>query len=102
MGSIPLPILITVVAGLLLMSGPARSTETSGAADLDLEPALNGAVSASGLFPTLAMEKEFAAYLGWVKKQGLSPLTTFEPIIVGEDLATAQFPSQRMEDQFMA
>lgn len=48
-----------VPAVLLALSGAAA------AADLTLEPCVNGAVSKSGSFPTQAMEREIYAYLDW-------------------------------------
>ncbi|MES9955790.1 MAG: hypothetical protein ABW086_01975 [Sedimenticola sp.] len=38
---------------------------------LELEPCLNGEVSASGMFPNQKMEDQFIAYLKWVDQQGL-------------------------------
>lgn len=35
------------------------------AADLSLEPCVNGAVSRTGTFPTQAMESQINAYLNW-------------------------------------
>jgi hypothetical protein len=75
--------------------------------ELDLESAMNGAVSASGLFPTQPMEDAFVAYLDWTKAEGLSRLTAFESneanlarALSGEASASGRFPSQAMEDQF--
>ena len=38
--------------------------------DLDLEPCINGAVSASGTFPSQIMEDQIQAYLVWGTKTG--------------------------------
>lgn len=94
--------LVAGLAGLLLLSGPVDSAQPRGEASLDLEPAINGAVSANGLFPQQAMEEEFAQYLRWTKEQGVSRLVAFEPLIAVGDVASSRFPSQRMEDQFVA
>lgn len=68
----------------------------------DLEPAINGAVSANGLFPSQAMEEELTAYLRWTKMQGLSRLVAFESMIDGGSFADNPLPSRRMEEQFGA
>lgn len=71
----------TLTAGaltvLLLNAGPG-SAEPARAFHKDLEPALNGQVSASGRFPTQAMEDAFHEYLRWTKENGLSRLAAFE------------------------
>ena len=95
-------VLIAAPAALFLLSGPAQSIELSSATIQNLEPALNGAVSANGLFPTQAMEEAFTDYLRWVKEQGLSRLAAFQPLVTEGYLASGQFPSQGMEDQFLA
>lgn len=38
---------------------------------LSLEPCINGEVSATGIFPTQAMEDQFLAYARWVERNGL-------------------------------
>jgi hypothetical protein len=38
--------------------------------DLDLEPCINGAVSASGTYPSQAMEDQIQAYLAWSTETG--------------------------------
>jgi hypothetical protein len=64
-------ILITgAVALTLFVSGPRAAEATVSAAN-NLEPAINGQVSASGLFPTPEIEEQFSAYLVWTKAQGL-------------------------------
>jgi hypothetical protein len=70
--------------------------------DLTVEPCINGEVSASGLFPTHAMEDAFAAYLDWTEDQDLSRLVAFEPVIADGVIAGGQFPTRRMEEQFVA
>lgn len=54
----------------------------------DLEPAINGEVSASGLFPTQAMEDQFNAYVRWTRENGL-PLD-YALAVTGADAATAE------------
>lgn len=39
------------------------------AADLSLEPCMDGGVSASGNFPTQEMEEQISAYLDWASDQ---------------------------------
>lgn len=94
--------LVAGLAGLLLLSGPVDSAEAFGEANLDLEPAINGAVSANGLFPQQAMEAEFAQYLRWTKEQGISRLAAFEAVIAGEVSLEGSLPNQRMAEQFDA
>jgi hypothetical protein len=69
-----------------------------------LEPTLNGAVSASGVFPSQEMEDAFNDYLAWTKNQGLSRLAAFEPVVrelpEGQGSESGRFPNQDMEDQF--
>jgi hypothetical protein len=67
-----------------------------------LEPCLNGEVSASGLFPTQAMEDEYAAYLGWTRERGLGRLAAFEAMIEGRGSVDGRLASRAMEAQFDA
>jgi hypothetical protein len=94
--------MVAVVAGLLPMSAPVNSAEPVGGTSLDLEPAINGAVSATGLFPSQAMEEEFAAYLRWTRDRGISPLFAFESLIGPGNAAERRLSSERMEGQFEA
>lgn len=96
------PVVVSAAMTLLLMSGATASSEPSDAVLLDLEPAVNGAVSANGLFPSQAMEEEFSAYLRWAKEQGWSRLVAFESLIEDEATASGGLPSQLMKDQFSA
>jgi hypothetical protein len=64
------------LALLMFNTNPASSEPNRVAAGL--EPAVNGAVSASGSFSNREMEDAFAAYLEWTKAKGLSRLTAFE------------------------
>ena len=96
------------LAALMFNSAPG-SSEAGSAAALDLEPAINGAVSASGLFPSQEMEQAFQAYLTWTKRQGLSRLAAFEeggrglePAVNARVSAKGGFPEQEMEDAFQA
>jgi hypothetical protein len=94
-------ILATGIAGILLMSAPAKSAEeTVGGASPDLEPAINGGVSASGLFPSQEMEEEFAAYLRWAKERGISRLAAFEYLIDGGAAHEVSLQNSRMESEF--
>ena len=91
-------ILVTGIAGLLLLSDPVQPAQPT---SLDLEPAIDGAVSANGLFPTQAMEEAFAAYLRWTKDRGISRLAVFEPLIDAAAVE-ASLPNERMATQFDA
>ncbi|MCA1791444.1 MAG: hypothetical protein LC667_16845 [Thioalkalivibrio sp.] len=46
-----------------------------------LEPAGNGNISASGRFPTQAMEDQYNAYAAWVQKTGLTKNEAFDRLI---------------------
>jgi hypothetical protein len=95
-----------IAAGNLSAAPPA----TAGAASL--EPCLNGEISASGRFPTQAMEDEFNRYLSWVAENGLGvehalanpvqPVHALEPSLSAQVSASGRFPSQSMEDEFLA
>jgi hypothetical protein len=95
-------ILATGTAVLFLLSGLVEPVEASDPAGLDLEPAINGAVSANGLFPSQAMEEEFAAYLLWTKDRGISRLFAFESMFGGGTAQEVPFPNPRMTAQFEA
>lgn len=45
-----------------------------------LEPCINGAVSASGLFPTQEMEEQFIRYVRWTRENGLHADYAFEAV----------------------
>lgn len=101
----------TLIAGglALALMNTSPGTAESNPAVLDLEPAINGAVSASGLFPAQHIEDAFSAYLDWTKEQGISRLAAFESrpghLEGGLDEAgsrSGRFPSQAMEDSFVA
>ncbi|MEA3278696.1 MAG: hypothetical protein U9Q81_26035 [Pseudomonadota bacterium] len=102
----------TLIAGglvLLMLNTAQGAVELGQSANLDLEPAINGDVSATGLFPAQAMEDAFGAYLKWTKHRGISRLAAFEsradelePAINGGVSATGLFPTQMMEEQFGA
>jgi hypothetical protein len=94
--------LVAGIAGLLLMSAPLKSANPVAGTSLDLEPAINGAVSATGLFPSQAMEEEFAAYLRWTKDEGISRLVAFESMIGAGSTAEVRLSSERMEGEFEA
>jgi hypothetical protein len=84
------------------MSAPAKSDKPVGSASLDLEPAINGAVSATGLFPSQAMEDQFATYLRWTKERGISRLVAFEALIDAGTAAEVNLSNGHMEEQFEA
>lgn len=46
-----------------------------------LEPAGNGNISASGRFPTQAMEDQYNAYVAWVQDAGLTKAEAFDSLI---------------------
>ncbi|MGB8145083.1 MAG: hypothetical protein WCF05_07930, partial [Chromatiaceae bacterium] len=74
----------TFIAGglaFLLASATTQAAAMDDATARQLEPALNGEVSATGLFPSQAMEDAFNDYLAWTKTEGLSRLAAFEPVV---------------------
>lgn len=46
-----------------------------------LEPAGNGNISASGRFPTQAMEDQYNAYVAWAQNTGLTKAEAFDRLI---------------------
>ena len=95
-------VLVAGIAGLLLMSAPVKSDEPGGGPSLDLESAINGAVSATGLFPTQDMEDAFTDYLRWTKERGISRLIAFESMIDAGSAAEVRLSNERMDEQFAA
>ena len=91
--------MLPLTLALLAFSVRAESSMASSHA---LEPCINGEVSASGLFPSQAMEDELASYLRWTKEQCLSRLVAFELLIDPGRDAAELFPTQRMTEQFGA
>ena len=76
----------------LLLSGLAFSVPAAEAtrSERDLEPCINGAVSASGTFPTQAMEEQVNAYLARSGKSG-RPYYLFQ---VAADKLSAAYPQR--------
>jgi hypothetical protein len=95
-------VLLAGIASLPVLSPPVKSAEPMGGTSLDLEPAINGAVSATGLFPSQVMEDAFAAYLHWTRDQGISRLVAFESMLDGGTAHGVTLPTQRMTAQFEA
>lgn len=91
---------------LLLTSTSSQAAALDETSARQLEPALNGEVSATGLFPTQAMEDAFTDYLAWTREQGLSRLAAFEPVVrdfpADQGSLSGRFPTQEMEEQFKA
>jgi hypothetical protein len=91
---------------LMLVSTSFQAMALDEQSARQLEPALNGEVSASGLFLTQAMEDAFNDYLAWTGEQGLSRLAAFEPVArdcpAGQGSLSGRFPTQEMEEQFKA
>jgi hypothetical protein len=85
------------IALTLFATGP-RATVAAVSSPNDLEPAINGQVSASGLFPTQEMEDQFNDYLAWTKAQGLSRLVAYEPRGGAEDVLPNEGMRQAFED----
>jgi len=100
------------VMGTLFAAGNVSAAQPTTATVANLDPCLNGQVSASGRFPTQAMEDEFNRYLSWVAENGLGiehalanpiePAHALEPSLNANVSASGRFPSQAMEDQFNA
>lgn len=103
--------MLTFVAALAAFSG-LQAKDAGTPSTIELDPCMNGQVSTSGLFPTQAMEEQFARYLEWTTAEGLyvtfaleptvEAMTTLDPGANGSVSATGTFPSQAMEDQFHA
>ena len=90
-----LPLIATLTAAPILAN-------EFGGSNTSLEPAINGGVSASGVFPTQEIEDEFLNYLRWTKENGLSRLVAFEPLIENGSGFGYRFPTPSMERQFVA
>jgi hypothetical protein len=103
--------MLTLVAVLAAFGG-LQAQDIGTPSPIELDPCLNGQVSSSGLFPTQAMEEQFARYLEWTAAEGLDvtfaleptveSITTLDPGANGSVSATGTFPTQAMEDQFNA
>jgi hypothetical protein len=90
-------LIVGAIALTLMASGP-RAAEIAVSNANELEPAVNGQVSASGLFPTQEIEDQFNAYLTWTKAQGLSRLVAYEPRTGAEDVLPNAGMRQAFED----
>ncbi|MFO8153954.1 hypothetical protein [Thioalkalivibrio sp.] len=55
------------------LADPTRPVHT-------LEPGMDANVSASGRFPSQAMEDQYQAYMNWVENAGLDPLHAFRGV----------------------
>jgi hypothetical protein len=64
-----LPSYVPLLLSVLASSGSAAEEIT--ASEQNLEPCINGAVSATGMFPTQATEEQVNAHLAWSAKTGL-------------------------------
>lgn len=100
------------VLGTFFTAGSLSAAQPATATGAKLDPCLNGQVSESGRFPTQAMEDEFNRYLSWVAENGLGiehalanpvqPAHALEPGLDARVSASGRFPTQTMEDQFIA
>jgi len=90
-------LIVGAIALTLFATGP-RAAAPAGANPNELEPAINGQVSASGLFPSQEIEDQFNAYLAWTKAQGLSRLVAYEPRTGAEEVLPNQAMRQAFED----
>jgi hypothetical protein len=92
----------TLIAGAIALTlfaaGPHAAEIFAPAA---VEPTANGEVSASGAFPTQAMEDQFLTYLAWTKVQGLSRLVAFEPRTGAADILPSAAMRAAFEDYLM-
>ena len=91
-------LIVGAIALTLFVAGP-RAAEII--APAGLEPAANSEVSASGAFPTQAMEDQFLTYLAWTKAQGLSRLVAFEPRTGAADVLPNEAMRAAFEDYLM-
>lgn len=62
------PLCMLLLAGIFVGALPVLASDDT---SKSLEPCINGSVSASGTFPTQAMENQLAAYVEWTRKNGL-------------------------------
>lgn len=99
-------VVTSAVLSLLLFSS-APSAVQIGATLTDLEPSINGAVSATGRFPTQAMEDAYLGFIDWTDADGLRGAAAMkrieeqiEPAMNGDVSSRGAFPSQAMEDQY--
>lgn len=97
---------VAIALSALLFSSVSPA-EQGGARVMDLEPAINGAVSATGHFPTQAMEDAYNGFIVWTEGHGLSGDAAMkyigqqiEPAMNGGVASRGMFPSQSMEDQY--
>ncbi|HSQ07831.1 MAG TPA: hypothetical protein VLM84_09095 [Chromatiaceae bacterium] len=86
-------LIVGAIALTLFAAGP-RAAEIF--APKGSTPVATNEVSASGAFPTQAMEDQFLAYLAWTKAQGLSRLVAFEPRTGAADV----LPNEAMRAAF--
>ncbi len=99
-------------AALLASAGALQATEPNTPAQLGYEVGMSGEVSYSGRFPTQAMENQYNAYLVWIAENDLDvthaidarirPVASLDGARNGNVSATGRFPTQAMEDQFIA
>lgn len=84
-----------VTSTILVLMVAATSAVASPFNDIDLEPALNGGVSASGLFPTQELEDRYGPAIA-------NPFNDIdlEPAVNGDVSASGLFPTQDLEDRY--
>jgi|GEM_PF-4645339 len=86
----------SVTSIFLVLSLAATSAVAGPINDVDLEPALSGGVSSSGLFPSQAMEERY----GLEAAPGLEyKERDLEPAFNGGVSASGLFPTQEAEDK---
>ena len=97
----------STLLSLLLSTGSFAGQDRASVPDL--EPAINGAVSAGGRFPTQAMEDAYLDFIAWTEGHGLRGAAAMraieqeiEPAMNGAVASRGVFPSQAMEDQYRA
>ena len=85
----------SVTSIMLALMIVATSVVAGSFKDMDLEPALNGGVSDSGLFPTQDLEDRYGHAID-------NPYNDIylEPALNGGISATGLFPTQDLEDHF--
>jgi len=96
----------------LTAAGSLQAMEVPHPAKTGLDACVNGDVSASGRFPTQAMEDQYNAYVAWVAENNLDvthainprieATSALEPAGNGNISASGRFPTQAMEDQYNA
>lgn len=88
----------TILSSIAILAATALSAGVQAATDEDLEPCINGGVSATGLYASQAEENQ-AKQFAIVKNSRIAGGLELEPCINGGVSATGLYVSQGAEDQ---